>query len=211
VKVLNHITQHLWLKLSLIFIGAVLLTVIIRAGTTSSIDSYAACIEAGYPVLQTDPPICRDGLHNFTGTPLPIPTASGSSTAVPFELLVDGDTHASIPTHRQDFINSLAQWQAYWREVHAGLATLPPLIPVDFTQSSVVAVSLGQQSTTGFGLKITNITSSEAGTTVDLTESTPTITCSVAQTITNRYVIVRTPKLIGPVSFRITSEKRHCQ
>ncbi len=207
---LKYIKQHPWLKLILIFVGATLLTVIVRAGTTSPVDSYAACIEAGNPVLQTDPPICRDGARNFTGTPAPSPQISGSSTSVAFELLVDGDTKASVPSHRQDFINSTSQWQAYWREVHSGLATLPPLIPVDFNRSDVVAVSLGEHATTGFGLKITGVSTGSAGTTVDLTESSPTITCSVAQAITNRYVIVRTPKLAAPVSFRITSEKRHC-
>jgi hypothetical protein len=129
---------------------------------------------------------------------------------VPYELLVDGDTKASTPAHGQEFINSQSQWQAYWREVHAGLATLPPLIPVDFSHSSVAAVSLGQQATSGFGLKISNITVSAAGTVIDLTESAPTITCAVAQTITNRYVIVRTSKLTEPVSFRLTTEQRHC-
>jgi len=210
MKGLIYIKQHRWLQLLLAFIGAVLLAVIMRAGTTSPIDSYAACIEAGNPVLETDPPICRDGSRNFIGTAAASPKLVAGDISVPFELLVDGDTRGAAPAHRQDFINSQAQWQAYWREVHASLATLPPLIPVDFLQSSVVAVSLGRQSTTGFGLKITSITVSGAGTTVNLTESAPTITCAVAQAVTNRYVIVRTAKLAGPVSYRITSEKRHC-
>lgn len=205
-----YIRRRRWLQLMLAFIGAVLLAVIIRAGATSPIDSYAACIEAGNPVLDTHPPICRDGSHNFTGMSLPSPNLVAGDISVPFDLLVDGDTRGAAPAHRQDFINSQAQWQAYWREVHSSLATLPPLIPVDFSQSSVVAVSLGRQSTSGFGLKVTSITVSAAGTTVNLTESAPTITCAVAQAITNRYVIVRTAKLTGPVSFRITSEKRHC-
>ena len=210
MKVLSYLKQHRWLQLLLVFVGAVALALIVRAGTTSPIDSYAACIEAGNPVLETDPPICRDGTHNFTGMPNPAVKSGAVGTAVPFELLVDGDTHSSIPAHRQDLINSPAEWQAYWRQVHAGLATLPPLLPVDFKTSSVVAVSLGQRATSGFGLKITNISTSEAGTTVNVTESEPTITCQVAQTITNRYVIVRTSKLLQPVSYRITTEKRHC-
>ncbi len=210
MKVLSYVQQHRWLQLLLAFIGAVALALIVHAGTTSPIDSYAACIEAGNPVLETEPPICRDGTHNFTGPPAPTLNLAASNTAVPFELLVDGDTHISVPAHRQDYIDSPAQWQAYWRQVHAGLASLPPIIPVDFAQSSVVAVSLGQQPTNGFGLKITNITTAKAGTTVNLTESTPTISCTVAQTVTNRYVIVRTAKLTEPVSFRITSQKRRC-
>jgi len=180
------------------------------AGFTSPIDSYAACVEAGNPLLDTNPPICRDGSHNFIGTPLPAPTAASPVTTVPFEILVDGDTHSAAPGHSQDFINSQAEWQTYWRMAHAGLPTLPPLIPVDFAASSVLAVSLGNESTNGYGLKITDIHAASTGTTVNLTESTPTITCTVAQTISNRYLIVRTAKLAEPVNFRITFEKRHC-
>lgn len=181
-----------------------------HAGFTSPIDSYAACIEAGNPVLQTNPPICRDGPHNFTGTALPPDPPSAAVTSVPFEILVDGDTRTQIPAHHQDFINTPGEWQAFWLSVHAGLATPPPLIPVDFAQSSVVGVSLGAQLTSGYGLKITNVTNGPTGSVISLTESTPTIMCPVVTRVSNRYVIIRTAKLTGPVSFRITSEKRHC-
>ena len=207
---LGYVKQHLWAQLALSLVVVSLLAIAVRAGTTAQIGSYADCIEAGNPVIDTNPPICRDGSLNFTGAPTPAPKQLAPDINVPFELLVDGDTRAAAPAHRQDFINSQAQWQTYWRQVHASLATLPPLIPVDFSTSSVAAVSLGERSTTGFGLKITGITESDVGTTVDLTESTPTITCSVSQTTTNRYVIVRTAKLTEPVSFRVTTEKRHC-
>jgi hypothetical protein len=44
------------------------LAVVLYAGTTSRIDSYTACKDAGFPILDTEPPICRDGLNNFTGS-----------------------------------------------------------------------------------------------------------------------------------------------
>jgi hypothetical protein len=167
-------------------------------------------VEAGYPLIQTDPPICKDGPHNFTGTPLPQATPLPERHSQAFDILVDGDTHGTVPAHSQKFIHNQSDWQSYWREVHSGLPTLPPIIPVDFTANDVVAVSLGRQATGGYGLKITSIDTTAAGTTVSLTESTPTITCVVTQAFSNRYLIVRTEKLTEPVIFRITSDKRHC-
>lgn len=211
MRPLAYIHRRRWLRLTLALLAAVAITVVALAGATEPIDSYAACTQAGYPVLATDPPVCHVGNRTFTGTPVPTPALVASKQSIPFEILVDGDTRSSVPNHHQDVFFTQTDWVAYWHSVHAGLPTVPPLIPVDFATSSVVALSLGAQPTSGYGLKITEISQTEAGTTVDLTESTPTVTCPVLTQITNRYLIVRTPKLLKPVSFRITSQKRHCQ
>ena len=206
----DFIKRNRWLLIVLICVATPIALIAARPRPATHIDSYAACIEAGYPVLQTDPPICRMGSRSFTATAAPQATAAPAVQSVDFEILVDGDTHGQLPTHRQDIIDSPAQWQDYWREVHSSLATLPPIIPVDFSTSTVVGVSLGAQATGGYGLKITGITTAESGTTISLTETTPTITCNVAQGLSNRYLIVRSPKLTQPVNFRIATDRRHC-
>jgi hypothetical protein len=188
----------------------ILAALVLQPSLTSPIDSYAACVEAGYPVLDSEPPVCREGSRNFTGTPQPKPTAAPPISNINFEILVNADTGSAIPEHGQQFIKSPAAWEAYWRGVHGGLPTLPPLLPVDFSQNNVVGVSLGQKPTAGYNLKISSISSTSAGTVVSLTETTPTITCKVAYHFSNRYLIVRTPQLVEPVSFRVTSENRRC-
>ncbi|GAC1369414.1 MAG: hypothetical protein NVSMB39_1260 [Candidatus Saccharimonadales bacterium] len=200
-------------RLLLVLAGILFLvgvSVIFYPRLTAPIDSYAACVEAGYPVTQSDPPVCRENSRNFLGTPVPAAPAAASAENVSFDVLVDGDTHSSIPGHEQHLLTTPALWDAYWSNVHGGLATLPPLLPVDFTKNDALGVSLGQEFTNGYSLKITGITSSASGTLVSITEFTPTITCSVTKQISNPYVIVRSPKLVQPVSFRITPEKRHC-
>ena len=180
------------------------------SGTTEPIDSFAACAEAGYPVTDTNPPLCRVDSTNYLGTPVAATVQAAPSTSVPFDILVDGDTHAATPPHGQTLITNQADWQHYWAQAHVSLAQLPPLIPVDFTTSNVIATSFGMEANTGYELKITSINSSTSGSTVDITESTPTITCPITQTPTNRYLIVRTPIIAQPTSYRITSEMRHC-
>lgn len=213
MNVLNGLKKRVWLQAALALVAAIVgvaLVFIKLAGSTAPIDSYDACVEAGNPILETNPPICRDGAHNFTGTPYPQASPAAPLTSVPFDILVDGDTHADTPAHSQQFISTQAHWERFWREVHTSLAATPPLIPVDFTTASVVAVSLGSRPTGGYGLKITNISTSSAGSVVSLTESTPIAACMVTQAATNRYLIVRTAKLAEPVSFRITTEDRRC-
>jgi hypothetical protein len=211
VKTYPNLRRVRWQHLAIAAILAVGLAVIVSAGTTEPIDSYAACTQAGFPVLQTEPPICRDGNRSFNGTPDPVASAGPAQTTIPFEILVDGDTRTKLPAQLQTLVSTQAAWLSFWSHVHAGLPTLPPLLPVDFATSSVVAISLGPQTTTGFGLKITNISESPTGTVVSYTKTTPTITCQVTPAVSNPYLIVRTPTVTRPISFHLTTELHHCQ
>jgi hypothetical protein len=191
------------------------LAVVVLAGAwlfeakfTTPVDSYAACVKAGYPISDTQPPICSDGRHTYSG-PRPTPAASvAPADSVAFDLLVDGDSRSQYPK-QQEHITTEAGWEAYWGRIHAAVSP-PPLLPVDFRTQDVVALSEGVQTTSGYSLRITSIDRSAAGSSVRVTEMVPTISCPVTQTQTNRYYIVRTEKLTEPVSFRITTEKRHC-
>lgn len=212
MKLRQAFRRQKWLYIGIICIILGLLgwVVWLGRGQQHSITSYAECVEAGYPVTESNPPLCRYGNQTFLGPERPEPTPGAVISNINFDILVDGDTKNNIPAHGQTFINSQVEWQAYWRGVHAGLATLPPLIPVNFDTSDVLIVSLGARDTTGFGVRITTIGADTSGTTVNVSESAPTITCTVTRQISNRYLIVRTPKLTEPVKFRITPEKRRC-
>lgn len=200
-------------RLGLVVLGAVAATVAVvwalTGRATDPVDSYARCVEAGNPVMESNPPICRHAGRTYRGplvTPTPAPPAVVTRE---FDLLVSGDSGGTYP-QRQEVIRDQAGWAQYWKLVHAGLPSTPPLIPVDFTTSNVVALSEGRQPTGGYNLKITSITTSSAGTLVSVTEQIPTVTCAVTQAASNRYFIARTPKLTEPVSFRITTDRRRC-
>jgi hypothetical protein len=201
---------HHWLAL------AIMLVVVVAAAAalahpweTNPIDSYAACMADGNPVTETYPPVCHDGARAFRGPGTVQPPVQSPLASQDFTLLVEGDSRGAYP-RREEVITTQAGWQRYWREVHASLASQPPLLPVDFAASVVVAISEGKQMTSGYNLTITGITTSQTGSTVAYTESIPTIGCTVAQTASNRYLIIRTPKLPEPVIFRKTAVKRQC-
>jgi hypothetical protein len=183
------------------------------AHPTELIDSYAKCAEEGYPVSDTEPPTCSVRGRTFVGPRTSVAPTASSTPVVgaiqPFDILVEGDSGSTYPT-RQEVIKTDQDWRRYWREIHAHLPAIPPLLPVDFSSSQVIALSEGQKPTGGYNLKITTITSTTKGTIVDVAESIPTVTCTVTQSPTNRYFVVRTAKLPPPVVFRITTEHRRC-
>jgi hypothetical protein len=208
----ENLRRHPWLVLAgILAVGLIAIGIIGSRGVAlRSIDSYAACTEAGYPVTDSYPPVCRYGKRNFVGPADTAPSAPAALETVDHMTLVDGDTRGPYPPRGQVLIDNQADWEAYWRLAHTGISPLPPMLPVDFSQYSVAAASLGTEQTNGYLLKVTNVTRGAAGSYVDLTESIPTFSCKVTPMITNRYLIVRTPKLTEPVHFRLTSQPRKC-
>ena len=198
-----------------VIIGAGVLVIAFSVGWLASsrqtelLDSFADCSTQGYTVTDTDPPVCSDGRDTMLGPTRSPEQPSTPLTSQPFELLVDGDS-GSRYSQQQQFISSPSEWVNYWGQVHAALASLPPLLPVDFSTQNVLALSEGPKPTNGYSLKITNVTSSATGTIVDFTETTPSSACPAQNKPTNRYLIVRTAVLPQPVSFRATTSPRNC-
>lgn len=182
---------------------------LLRANLTAQIDSYEQCSRQGYPIRESNPPTCSDGRHTYLGPYITPPPSVEPLTTQEFDLLVNGDSGGSYPRQFR-VINNQAEWDRFWVKIHAGLSTMPPLLPVDFADHDVVALSEGPKMTGGYSLKVTGISSGQAGTTVHITESIPTIGCTVTQSVTNRYLIVRTNKLPEPVNFRTTTGNRRC-
>ncbi len=207
--VIEHEWSHRrWVWLCVASVAAIVVW-IARPIETAPIDSYARCAAAGNPITQTDPPVCVIGAEHFVG-PASSPTATAPPTnAQPFDLLVAGDSRGAYP-RRQEAITSQGAWEQYWRTVHASISPLPPLLPVDFTTSEVLAVSQGRQPNGGYDVKITNIMTSATGTVVDVVETSPAATCHAPAVPTDPYMIVRTIKLPEPVIFRLTTQKRSC-
>jgi hypothetical protein len=197
--------RYPWLLAALLGLCAIIL--LIRTTPTEPVDSFAACAQAGYPITDSYPPVCQMGLRYFTGplaTPLP---SFEPQVSQPIQLLVDADSQGGYPRGWQ-LIQTQTEWTTYWADVHANIA-LPPLIPVDFNTSDVVALSVGSMPTAGHRVDISNIVTSRLGTIVNIRETTP-VGCNEAAHPSNPYLIVRTSKLAEPVSYVVTPAVHQC-
>ena len=123
--------------------------------------------------------------------------------------MVDGDTTGTYPREQRHIVND-TDWASYWDLIHSSAGVSPPIIPVNFAISDVIAISEGQQATSGYSYKVTAVSTGDKGSIIDITESIPTVTCPVTNRPSNRYFIVRTAKLTEPVSYRTTTVYRHC-
>ena len=101
-------THRIWL-LSIVaglIAVAVFAAILFWPHPQAAITTYAGCVAAGYPVLETDPPICRVGAHSFVGPLKGLSSPQPAIASVPFDILVTGDTANVIPAHMQTDIEN---------------------------------------------------------------------------------------------------------
>jgi hypothetical protein len=183
---------------------------LLQSRPTDQIDSFAQCVELGYPVTDGNPQTCTAAGRTFLGpqaTPTPTPEAVNT---IPFRIIVSGDSHGPYP-ERQEVITTPTDWAHYWSAVHSGLASAPHLLPINFTTTEVVALSAGRRPTTGVNLRVTSIVPTANGTTVNVIESKPGTSCRVQSVTANPYFVIETTRLAEPVSFKVVKDVHACE
>lgn len=182
-----------------------------KPGHSDTVTDYASCTAAGYAVTDTEPPVCRGpGNQNYTGSVQNMAASGPAYTTNAFQILVDGDLATNFD-RGQFLLTNSNDWQSFWQRVHAGTNTQPPLIPVDFGDHDVVAFVQGNQATDGYSLRSTAVLTSQTGSSISFVEQTPGPMCPVISRPSNRYLIIQTPKLIEPVSFKISTVTHDCR
>lgn len=177
------------------------------------VSNFQECVSAGYPISGENPQICSANHKSYPESGDMKATSTASDTdlkvGVPFEILVSGDSKGVYP-HTQEIISSEAEWEAYWKKVHASLSLLPPLIPVDFSKKVVAAVSEGPRQTEGYGLGIVAIQSTTYSTVVAVHELIPSESCKLTKKLSNSYSIVSFDRASTPIVFSVNSLVREC-
>src|SRR3989304_4931964 len=88
------------------------------------------------------------------------------------------------------------EWAGLWAR-HVGPSAAPP--PVDFSAEMVVAVFAGERPTTGYGVDVTQVLSTDRGLQVKYRERTLPAGALVRPVVTATFHIIRLPRFQGPV------------
>lgn len=208
-KAFFYAPKWLWLRLTVLASLAICVMIINFSGSVTPINSFADCAQAGYPILESNPPACRAPGHTFTGPLEPVATPGPAQLVQPFSLLVQGDIHTNHPRH-QEIISTELQWRTFWNRVHSGVNPIPPLLSVDFSKNDVIALVEGPQPTAGYALKAASVLVAPTGSIINVIRQVPTVTCKVDEATTNRYYMALTAKLPQPVIFKTATTYRKC-
>jgi hypothetical protein len=128
---------------------------------------------------------------------------------VQFETVASGTT-SGITERKQIAIKSESEWISTWNMLNSSVNPVPPIPNVDFTQSMVILVTMGERTTAGYRVEITDITKETEGLLVKVVETSPGKGCVVPQVITRPYQIVVLERSEEAVIFNTQAVVKNC-
>ena len=98
-------------------------------------------------------------------------------------------------------ILDMETWGVFWDYIYAGSYPKRDPFPIDFSESMVVAASMGSQSTGGHSIEITGVYWAEGRLYTVVRETTPGSSCLVTTGVTAPVTAVRVPRMGGEAVF----------
>lgn len=133
-------------------------------------------------------------------TPLtPTPPTAAPAGAAAMRTLAEGD-QSGVEGDVRRLITDDATWRAFWDE-HGSRQLPPPEMPaVDFSQERVLAVVLADKPSSGYSVRVVNVTIEGNETVVEVVTSRPPPDVGTASVITQPFHFVAIP--VGPAQLR---------
>ncbi len=117
--------------------------------------------------------------------------------------------HSAYEAAEETLVRDRAAWATTWQQLHNGLVA-DPLPAVDFTRDMVVLVAAGQRPTGGTSVRVDGVAAEPGGAVVRYTVTEPGAGCMSTQVITAPVVVVRVPRVAGPVRFERRAARADC-
>ncbi len=118
-------------------------------------------------------------------------------------------TPDDVQTEMTWVIRTQDEFQRFWDRFFAR-RTDRPMPTIDFTTQMVVVVTMGPQPTTGYAVRITDVSRSGRGIVVHVTTISPGPNCAVGQVRTFPVAVSRLRKTDLAVQFEFTRSTRDC-
>ena len=131
---------------------------------------------------------------------IPLPTPE--TKEISFEKVNTSITSKALNVKSNILINNSEEWQKLKPN---------PLVDIDFSKNSVIAVTAGSKSTGGYSIEVVKIVDLGQNIVVTVKDISPGTNCFVTQALTNPKQVIKTEKLDKQVSFEEISETKNCQ
>ena len=109
-------------------------------------------------------------------------------------------TQSEVTERAEWVVTDPAQWQEVWRKTHTEIPP-SPAPTIDFSRSMVIGAALGERTSGGYEVRMTEITDTGRELLVHVHESTPPPGAMTIMVLTQPYHLVRTRKTPRPVRF----------
>lgn len=118
--------------------------------------------------------------------------------AVPFRTIARG-YQSGVATAAIEVAHNADEWRALWTRHTSNALPRPPLPEVDWSKEMVVSVALGERSSAGFGVEITQLALDKGVLRVVALEKKPAKDAIVPMVITQPFHMIATARRDGDV------------
>ena len=112
-------------------------------------------------------------------------------------------TFSGVQKALQVVITNQTQWTELWARHSAQVKPAKPAPDINFDKESVVFVCLGQKPSGGHSIEITDVRTVDSKTEITVKSRAPKPGGMQLQALTAPFHIVATPRILGPVKFRV--------
>lgn len=119
-------------------------------------------------------------------------------------------TQSLIEDRRRLLIDDEAEWADFWAEFNGAVQPMPPLPEVDFSTHVIVAATMGQQSSGGYSIEVTDVYAEDGTIYPIVLEVSPGPSCVVPTVISAPAVAVRVERAGTEASFVEQTEVSSC-
>ena len=117
---------------------------------------------------------------------------------------ISKDSYNLLTTKSENVITTQEEWMNFWESVSPNDGPVPQ---IDFDKKMVIAVLMGQKSTGGYSIEITNVIEQENDVIVKIKEISPGPNCGADAVLTSPYHIIEVSKSVMPVVNFITAQE----
>jgi hypothetical protein len=128
--------------------------------------------------------------------------AASPEAEISFTVIAEGDTAADYPDQQGVVIDSPAEWEGLWEQLHRNTIPRPALPEVDFEQYTLLAVFAGEKRSGGYAIQVEKVTQTEGAVIVHTIETAPGADQMAAAQITYPYQVVKMSCISLPVQFK---------
>ncbi|PSQ82850.1 MAG: hypothetical protein BRD30_13575 [Bacteroidetes bacterium QH_2_63_10] len=116
------------------------------------------------------------------------------------------------PLERTPLRIGVDAYASFWKRLHADQSSVPDRPEVDFEDTVVVAIVLGQRPTGGHSVEIDEVRATDDGgeMRVTFTETVPGDGCLVTQALTSPYVLATVEAQDEEFTFESSTKTRSC-
>jgi len=129
---------------------------------------------------------------------------------IPFNVIKEG-TNSGFKTFGKWYVAKESALPLVWDSIYANYMKKDPLPKIDFENNEVYVITMGEQTSGGYNIKVESVVETKKEVVVNIIESKPGKTCVTTSVMTYPYQLFTIPKTKKSLRFNWVEKVYECK